>query len=645
MDLIPISVLLLLLASSVSGGGDILFTNPCGELCGALSLPYPFHLNSSCGPPVKAFRLTCSQSQSSNSSLYLTLGPVHLRVIAFFSSTALLLDYSSKSNSSAAPSSCSGWFADLNDSAAVLDRSPFFAVTVDNVFRLYDCNDSSVCRPGCERVGLAAATKGCEGAGAHQGCCYPLSDGSMYKAGQGFSAFAEYGCRGFSSWVAPQSLDGVVQRGIEVEWAVPRRLAEVVACVDGAEAVNATAVKGGYRCVCGPGHVGDGFAQGIGCFKACSDDGGHSTNNDCCKGMLCKRRVAILVGALLSAMFIAGAFAICYVIKHPINRNTHHARPACLPKVLGKSRRTRLFTYQELNDATNGFDEEQQVISLVDGTIHMGVIDDGSLVAVEKLNCLGEQHLRQVWETIEILTQVSHKNIAGIVGCCIGSNHSLFLVHEFFPHGTLEDHLDRRRGSGLGWHQRVNIATEVASALCFLQSEISPPINLGDLKSREIFIGADFSIKIPSFKFLMSRIEVGSCSYEVSQDAQVAYNFGLILLELITGSRKEHLLEITLFKIKDRRFHEIVDPYLSFAEQTTFQCEQIERMSLFAAQCVAKNACERTSMVEVAKDFVRIANGGMEGSGKTESVKLEVTFSNSSLLQMVSMSPDSILVS
>ncbi|KAL0927970.1 hypothetical protein M5K25_002198 [Dendrobium thyrsiflorum] len=58
-----------------------------------------------------------------------------------------------------------------------------------------------------------------------------------------------------------------------------------------------------------------------------------------------------------------------------------------LPKILGKACRTRLFTYQELNYATKGFDHEQQLISIVDGTIHMGVIDDGSLVAVQKVNC------------------------------------------------------------------------------------------------------------------------------------------------------------------------------------------------------------------------------------------------------------------
>lgn len=79
--------------------------------------------------------------------------------------------------------------------------------------------------------------------------------------------FGEYGCRGFSSWVAKRGLGGSGRRGVEVEWAVPRRLAGDVGCADGAAAVNSTAVEDGFRCACGIGLVGDGFAHGIGCFK------------------------------------------------------------------------------------------------------------------------------------------------------------------------------------------------------------------------------------------------------------------------------------------------------------------------------------------------------------------------------------------
>lgn len=52
-----------------------------------------------------------------------------------------------------------------------------------------------------------------------------------------------------------------------MEWAMPRRNVIGVECADGAVLVNATAVRGGVRCMCGAGFVGDGYAQGAGCYK------------------------------------------------------------------------------------------------------------------------------------------------------------------------------------------------------------------------------------------------------------------------------------------------------------------------------------------------------------------------------------------
>ncbi|PKA46583.1 inactive receptor-like protein kinase [Apostasia shenzhenica] len=597
----PISLSLLIAhLSAAVAGGDSFFANRCGERCGGLTLPYPFYLNSSCGAPVDAFR-TSASSHSSRSS------------------GALLLDYSS--NSSIDRSPCDRWYGDLNGSAAILDHSAFFSITADNVLRLYDCEDSSVCKSGCER--LVGTVAGCDGGRELQGCCYPLSDGSVWSSGEGFSVFAEYGCRGFSSWVAPPLSGAVARRGIEVEWAVPIRYSEAAACANGAVAFNATAVKAGVRCACRPGLVGDGFALGIGCIKACIDDG-HVKSGDCCKGRLCKSRVALLTGVIISATFFLGSLAICFLVKRPFLRNTFDLDPICLPKILRKTLRTRLFTYQELNDATKGFDQEQELFNLFDGAILMGVIDDGSRVAVQKVNCKTPRNLQHVMEMVDILSQLTHKNIARIIGCCISSSHTLLVVHEFFFNGTLEEHLQQCRGNGLGWYHRVNIATEVASAFAFLQSEISTTINLDDLKTNEIFIGADYSIKIASFTFLSSKIDQGSCSYAVSHGSRVINNFGLILLELVTGSRNESLLELTLLKIKERRFDEIVDPYLGFAEQMSTQCKQIERVAGFAVQCLGSFVGESVSMVRIAKDFIQVTEVGCGKEPSLENLDLDL---------------------
>ncbi|RRT71840.1 hypothetical protein B296_00035055 [Ensete ventricosum] len=248
--------------SASASAAQATIPNRCGESCGSLSIPFPFHLNASCGPSVPVFRLACS---ASDSTLRLSLPPPSdLHVVAFLPSGFLLLDYSSPA------AACDRWYADVNRSFG-FDSSHFFAVTADNLLRLYDCEDSSICRAGCDRIGPPAGDTGCEGNRTDFGCCYPLSDGSVWKVGNGFSVFAGFGCRGFSSWAVMRYASGdgtaTAERGIEVEWAVPRGYGNGTECADGAVIVNATSVRGGVRCACASGLVGDGFAGGAGCFK------------------------------------------------------------------------------------------------------------------------------------------------------------------------------------------------------------------------------------------------------------------------------------------------------------------------------------------------------------------------------------------
>lgn len=255
---VHLHVLLVLLAASAAQATDGPSGCGGGDRCGDIVLPYPFHLNSSCasaGANTSLFRLSCNASAS---TLTLALGSATFRVLAFLPSGSLLLDYAP-----ASPFPCDAAYAAFSrptSPAAALDAAPFLAVTPANVLRLYACEDSSLCRAGCDDVATC---------GGKSGCCYPLSDGSVWKPGNGLRVFADYGCRGFSSWVKNRSAAaaaGGVVRGIEVEWAVPRGSA-MAKCADGAALVNATALHDGVRCACAAGLVGDGFAQGTGCSK------------------------------------------------------------------------------------------------------------------------------------------------------------------------------------------------------------------------------------------------------------------------------------------------------------------------------------------------------------------------------------------
>ncbi|WOL07113.1 hypothetical protein Cni_G15850 [Canna indica] len=319
--------------------------------------------------------------------------------------------------------------------------------------------------------------------------------------------------------------------------------------------------------------------------------------------------------------------------------------PACLPKFIGKACNTRQFTYKELTEATKGFEDDHKlVIDIVDGTVHSGRLGDGTLVAVQKLKCQNQKDLRKILHRAELLSRSSHRNIAQIIGFCFESDNTLLVVHEHFSNGTLEEHLRHERGNGLSWYLRINIAFEIASALAYLQYEISTPSYIEDLKTSDILLDMYYSAKIAGFKFLKSGLVNGSCSYVVSRDTDVVHNFGLILLELIMGSKPANLSEIIFSKIEGGRFHEIVDPYLGFNELLPVQREQMERVVGLVVQCLSSKENGGPCMVDVVKDLICIMKDNMGSSSRIEPA-LEVTFSNSSLLQMVSMSPDNMHVS
>lgn len=186
-----------------------------------------------------------------SSTLYLTIGRESYRIIDFFSD-GLIVDFPGGST-------CRQ-YNDLNSFGFA--GNEYFGISVENVVGLYDCEDSSLCKADCETDDLP----GCDGNdGGSLACCYPLSDQSVWRLGDGFSAFSKFGCRGFSSWVVSRGTNAG-KRGVKLEWAVPRNMSNNI-CDTNTHIVNATAIEAGVRCSCQDGFVGDGFANGVGCLR------------------------------------------------------------------------------------------------------------------------------------------------------------------------------------------------------------------------------------------------------------------------------------------------------------------------------------------------------------------------------------------
>lgn len=349
---------------------------------------------------------------------------------------------------------------------------------------------------------------------------------------------------------------------------------------------------------------------------------------------------------------MASMIAIFYLRKRPVKQGKYDPDKGYFHSTISfrKACTTRLFTYHQLEQATKGFEEAQKLVDSSNGTIYAGVLGDGLHVAVHKLQCDNERDLLQVLSQIEVLSAVQHRNMARLLGCCIDSGYNPLVLYEYPANGTLEEHLHQRRehSISLDWYKRLHIAAETASVLAFLQYEISPPIFHHHLKSGYIFLDQDFSVKIAGFGLLSSSLRNGADLYNSYKGScclhkNDVYDMGMLLLEIIAGSNHLEMPSVALQKMRSGKLEEIVDPLLYYHEQPPFRREQIEIVTDLATRCFLFGADGKLGMIDVARELVHITKESIDGDSKRVPA-LEETFSNSSLLQMISMSPDSIYV-
>lgn len=345
----------------------------------------------------------------------------------------------------------------------------------------------------------------------------------------------------------------------------------------------------------------------------------------------------------MSLFFLAAAISFWLFLRQP-SKDTRRwdLDPACIPKILRNACDARQFTYEQLEEATKRFDGDQKAVdSTTDGSaVYAGVLDDGSVVAVQRIGYDTQGKLRLVLDRVELLSEISHPNIARVVGFCLDDDPNatggLLLVHEHFAGGTLEDHLRQVKcGRVLSWYHRVNIAIELASALTYLQAHETAPTFLHDLRSSDIFLDANYTAKIAGYKLTRP-----ATYYSVSFDQDVVCNFGHLLIELLTGLRQQVPFDSVAPKVREGRLHEVIDPTLLSGKQLPASQDEVRKVFDLAVRCLA-SAENGLCMLAVARELLHILRDNNGSSSKIE-ISLEETFSSSSLLQMISMSPDTL---
>ncbi|KAJ6845118.1 putative receptor-like protein kinase [Iris pallida] len=305
----------------------------------------------------------------------------------------------------------------------------------------------------------------------------------------------------------------------------------------------------------------------------------------------------------------------------------------------------RRYVWAEVEAMTAGFTTEV-VGEGGSSTVYLGRLPDSRAVGV-KVQRSSERLRRAFLQELDVLLHLRHPNIVSLVGYCADRDEGV-LVFDYVPNGTLFDNLQSDKRTPLTWGQRMRIAYGVASAVAHLHGGSGGALQIvhGDLTSSNVLLDGDlkpylcdlgsalvgFSAAVGPSRFLL----LGSPGYAdplllrtgvVSKKTDI-YSFGVLLLELITGTpafveepadRSHSLLTAAVGPVvrdaegNREKVRGILDRRLE-----EFDEGELMAVAAVAGRCIGDRPAMRPSMEEILgimRDSIVSVDGGSDGKG------------------------------
>ncbi|KAF7059307.1 hypothetical protein CFC21_066226 [Triticum aestivum] len=415
--------------------------------------------------------------------------------------------------------------------------------------------------------------------------------------------------------------------------------------------VDSTTMKQGYRCNCSNGYKGNPYiTNGCQDIDECLENA-NICGSGICENMLghytcscyggkdwtdgtCQSRFSVMpvVGATVGLVVFVIAIACACMIQerrklHKMKRDyfRQHGGLILFDEMRSKQGITfKIFTEEELQQATNKFSEQQVLGQGGYGTVYKGLLKGDVEIAVKRCKTVDEQQKKEFGKEMLILSQVNHRNIVKLLGCCLEVKVPM-LVYEFVPNGTLFQFIHGNHGMCIPLSTRLGIAHESADALAYLHSSTSTPILHGDVKSSNILLDTDNQAKVSDFgasilaptdKSQFITLVHGTCGYldpeymqtNLLTDKSDVYSFGVVLLELLTAklpfnfnpdvpAHEKSLSMMFMYAMKENKLDQILDVEIKDGDNT----EIIEEIAELAVRCLEMCGDNRPSMKEVAE--------------------------------------------
>ncbi|KAK2971251.1 hypothetical protein RJ640_014259 [Escallonia rubra] len=650
----------------------------CQDTCANITIPYPFGVGLNCAAD-ETFLVTCNTSFNPPRAF---VPSINLELLDVSLSRGTI-----RVNNPVIAADCPGWY---NDPNVNLTGSPFTFSDTYNRFTAMGCNNLAVINWGGAPVGgcmsfCQNATETGNGGCFGINCCQTTiprylkfvntTFTSIYNSGKreackyGFMVEQEW----FTNLTSPNTASTMLRVPAVLDWRTNGMCKSLG--MSGSASANSSVCganafcSNGTLCYCARGYDGNPYlADGCQDIDECADP----TQNRCEKicvntpgsyrcscpsgytslGYLCYKdngnksaRMAIIgttasIGTLLLLVGIWWLYRIMKKRKKALLKEKFFKRNGglLLQQQLssgeeGNVEKTKLFTSKELDKATDHYNEDRILGQGGQGTVYKGMLTDGRIVAIKKSKIENEGKLEQFINEVVILSQINHRNVVKLHGCCLETEVPM-LVYEFIPNGTLFEYIhDEHVELPLTWDMRLRIAAEIAGALSYLHSAASVPIYHRDIKSTNILLDEKYRAKVADFgtsrsisvdqTHLTTRV-MGTFGYldpEYFQSNQLTeksdvYSFGVVLAELLTGQRPisstrseeaRSLATHFLLAMAENRVFDIIDARVAKDGGK----EEIWGVANLAKRCLNLDGRRRPTMKEVAMELegLRMSNG------------------------------------